>query len=199
MIDNKLHIVHEVVDTSEKAAALSEAQSSHSKYRYLAEATLLGYPDLRPYDPIYLDGLPDNMSGVWVVLSAVHIFNEVIPYKMEVKLGSNEELLKRLTKTYNKDISSNKQARDIVISSDSESLFLPVVNFTKRDDFYFDHPHGLEVDPEEAYPSSLIPNQLTAWANVNISNAVVSTDQLFNSHTPDVNANKQESIWRLVQ
>lgn len=199
MIDNKLHIVHEVVDTSSKADALSEAQSSNSRYRYLAEATLLGYPNLRPYDPIYLDGLPDDMSGTWVVLSVVHVFNEIMAYQMEVTLGSNDYLLSILPTKADKDILSNRQVRDMITSSDSESLVLPVVNFTKRDDFYLDHHQGVDIDPEEAFPSPLVPNQLTSWASVNLNTNVVSTDRLFNSHTPNVNANKQESIWRLVQ
>lgn len=199
MIDNKLHIVHEVVDTSEKAEALSESQSSNSRYRYLATARLIGYPTLRPYDPIHLDGLPDNMSGTWVVLSVVHIFNEVMAYQMEVKLGSNDNLLNIMPTENQKDISANVQAQNMIISSDSESLVLPVLNFTNRDDFYFDHPQGIDVNPEETYQSALVPNQLNSWATSNLDTNVVSTDRLFNSHTPNVNTNKQESIWRLAQ
>jgi hypothetical protein len=51
---------------------------------------IVGTADLRPYDPIYLDGLPNGMSGYWTVLSLKHIFNgRVANYMLELVVGTD--------------------------------------------------------------------------------------------------------------
>lgn len=89
----RLNISHEVVDTPGKARQIAYAQSNQVKYKYKANALLSGYPNLRPYDPVYLTGLTDGMSGVWVVLSVTHVFNTTLPYTMKVLVGSTDALL----------------------------------------------------------------------------------------------------------
>jgi phage protein D len=63
-------------------------------YRYQARANLLGDPHIRPYNVIYLDGLPDGTKGYWVVMGVNHKFGGSKSYEMEVIVGSefmNEE------------------------------------------------------------------------------------------------------------
>jgi hypothetical protein len=94
MLENhSLHITHEVVNDPRKAESIARAKASQSRYKYLANALLLGYPKLEPYDPIYLKGLPDGMDGIWVVISVVHTINKGLPYTMSVHIGSNDQLL----------------------------------------------------------------------------------------------------------
>jgi len=90
---HSLHITHEVVNDPRKAESIALAKASQSRYKYLANALLVGYPKLEPYDPIYLRGLPDGMDGIWVVISVVHIINSGLPYTMSVHIGSNDALL----------------------------------------------------------------------------------------------------------
>jgi hypothetical protein len=92
-MDNNLTLIHEVIDSPLKAQIVAEAQSSVSRYKYRASALLAGYPPLRPYDPIYLTGLDDGMSGVWVVIEINHQFSIDLAYAMRVVLGSNDDLL----------------------------------------------------------------------------------------------------------
>ena len=89
----QIHISHEVVEDSLKAKLVASAQGSGVKYKYKATALLAGKTTIRPYDPIFLKGLPDGMEGMWVVISVTHIFNKGLPYSMRVVLGSNERLI----------------------------------------------------------------------------------------------------------
>ena len=88
-----LHITHEVVNDPRKAESIARAKASQSRYKYKANALLVGYPKLEPYDPIYLKGLTDGMDGIWVVISVTHTINKGLPYTMSVHIGSNDELL----------------------------------------------------------------------------------------------------------
>jgi len=92
--EHRLHITHEVVRESSKAESIAKAKASQGRYKYYANALLLGYPKLEPYDPIYLTGLTDNMNGMWVVISIVHRINLAFPYTMSVKIGTNDEIIK---------------------------------------------------------------------------------------------------------
>jgi hypothetical protein len=91
--NKQIHISHEVVEDSLKAKLVASAQSSGTKYKYRATALLAGKATVRPYDPIFLKGLPDGMEGMWIVTSVTHIFNKGLPYSMRVTLGSNERLI----------------------------------------------------------------------------------------------------------
>jgi hypothetical protein len=90
---NNLHISHEVVESSERAGTLSKAFSSHNRYSYKADAVLIGYAPLEPFMPIYLEGLKDRNSGIWVVITVNHKFDMQFPYSMHVHLGTNDQLL----------------------------------------------------------------------------------------------------------
>jgi len=112
-----LHITHEVVNDPRKAESIAKAKASQSRYRYLANALLLGYPKLEPYDPIYLKGLPDGMEGIWVVISVVHTINKGMPYTMSVHIGSNDELLALKPDSFG-DILDTRHHIRAVINSD---------------------------------------------------------------------------------
>ncbi len=92
-MDN-LHLSHEVVKDSAHAESIATANSSTTRYTHFANALLIGNIDIQPHRPIYLTGLPDNMSGMWVVLAARHTINLRLHYTITVRLGTNAEILK---------------------------------------------------------------------------------------------------------
>ena len=94
-IVENLHLSHEVVLDSAHADVIATASSSAARYTIFASATLIGDTDVQPHRPIYLTGLPDNMSGMWVVLAARHVINRKFHYTITVNLGTNAELLKQ--------------------------------------------------------------------------------------------------------
>jgi hypothetical protein len=72
----KKHYPHEVVSNVNDSKLLANALSNTSRYQYTMEVTVIGNSDIRPYDPIYLDNLPNDLSGYWTVLSVSHKFND---------------------------------------------------------------------------------------------------------------------------
>jgi len=78
----KKHHPYEVVNSVEDAKLVSNAISDSKRYPHRAEVTIVGNVTLRPYDPIYLDGLPNGMSGYWTVLSITHRFGGRPAYYM---------------------------------------------------------------------------------------------------------------------
>jgi hypothetical protein len=88
--------VFEQYNTYEVASSLTTSKyiandiSNNKRYAYRATATLVGVASVRPYDPIYLDGLSNGMAGYWTVLSVKHIFNSrAMEYMLEVELGTD--------------------------------------------------------------------------------------------------------------
>ena len=86
----KKHYPHEVFKDLTNSKHIAEAYSKANKYQHRAKVTIVGHATLRPYDPIYLDGLPNGMSGYWTVLSIKHIFGgRVANYMMDIEVGTD--------------------------------------------------------------------------------------------------------------
>lgn len=85
------HHTYEVAKNKTEAKYIANDIANAKRYAYRARVTLLGDASVRPYDPIYLDGLPNGMSGYWTVLSVKHIFNSIdVQYKMELEIGTDK-------------------------------------------------------------------------------------------------------------
>lgn len=83
---NPFEVADSLTDSKLIAADISDAR----RYAYRAKATLAGDARVKPYEPIYLDGLPNGMSGYWTVLSVKHIFgSDLARYMIEVELGTD--------------------------------------------------------------------------------------------------------------
>jgi hypothetical protein len=121
MLKNDLTLVHEVIDNTLSAELLAEAQSSVSRYKYIGNALLVGYPPLRPYDPVYLYGLTDGMSGVWIVISVTHSFGKDLPYGMRAVLGSNDMLLQLQPSTV-RDLEATTSKVNIPVFKETDTL-----------------------------------------------------------------------------
>ena len=78
----KKHHTYEVSTSLAESQAIAEDYSNAHRYQYRAEVTIAGHPTLSLYDPIYLDGLPNGMSGYWTVLSIKSIFGGTPAYYM---------------------------------------------------------------------------------------------------------------------
>ena len=84
------HNVGEVVNTLTEARQVASDISNEHKYIHRATARVVGSPNIRPYDPIYLDGLPNGMSGYWTVLSVKHVFgSSIVDYYMDLEIGTD--------------------------------------------------------------------------------------------------------------
>jgi hypothetical protein len=86
----KKHLVHEVSNNLVDSKHIADNYADAHRYQHRAEVTLVGHASLRVYDPIYLDGLPNGMSGYWTVLSIKHIFGGTpAKYMMSVVVGTD--------------------------------------------------------------------------------------------------------------
>lgn len=86
----KKHHVHEVAKSLTESKYIAEDYNNAHRYQHRAHVLLVGHATLRPYDPIYLDGLPNGMSGYWTVLSIKHIFGgRLANYTMRVEVGTD--------------------------------------------------------------------------------------------------------------
>jgi hypothetical protein len=76
----KKHYVHEVVANANDSKLLALDMANTHRYQYRATVTVAGNSLVKPYDPIYLDGLPNGMSGYWTVISVTHGFGGMDGY-----------------------------------------------------------------------------------------------------------------------
>lgn len=184
-MDNNLTLVHEVIDSPLKAQLVAEAQSSVSRYKYKATALLVGHPPLRPYDPIYLTGLDDGMSGVWVVIEITHQFAIELPYAMRVLLGSNDALLNMRP---NKDIDISENAIVIKPRITYETDSLLTYRENREKDYTLETIELSKVPNSEEYNSRRY-NPLQEYvtqldSNLFNQNKVQDVNQLTINHTP---------------
>lgn len=104
----KRHYAYEVASSLTEAKYIANDLANMKRYAYRAKVVTIGNASVRPYDPIYLDGLPNGMSGYWTVLSVVHVFGgKDSEYKMEMEVGTD-----RLGDT-NPDANKNAELRDV--------------------------------------------------------------------------------------
>jgi hypothetical protein len=102
------HHVYEVASSFADAQHIATDYSNANKYQHKAVVSIVGHAPLRPYDPIYLDGLPNGMSGYWTVLTVKHIFGgRPADYMQELIVGTDT-----LGDT-NPDAAKNSSYRDV--------------------------------------------------------------------------------------
>jgi len=86
----KRHQVHEVTTSLTESKFIASDLADAKRYAYRAKAVLVGEASVKPYEPVYLDGLPNGMSGYWTVLKVTHIFGGTqANYMLEVELGTD--------------------------------------------------------------------------------------------------------------
>jgi hypothetical protein len=84
------HHVYEVANSLNDSKHIADDYTNAHRYQHRASVTVVGYPELRPYDPIYLDGLPNGLSGYWTVLSVKHVFGgRTADYILQLEVGTD--------------------------------------------------------------------------------------------------------------
>lgn len=116
----KTHYPHEVVKDLTNSKQIAQAFSETKKYQHRAKVTIVGHATLRPYDPIYLDGLPNGMSGYWTVLSIEHVFGgRVAKYLMNIEVGTDvigETDSKAKTRADTRDVQSDFANQSLTVA-----------------------------------------------------------------------------------
>lgn len=116
----KKHHVYEVSNTVTDAKHIANDLDNSNRYAYRARVSLVGFAGLRPYDPIYLDGLPNGMSGYWTVLSVRHVFGGTpLNYMLDVEVGTD------IIGDVNPDANSAIQMRDVQGELSGQSIMTP--------------------------------------------------------------------------
>lgn len=104
----KRHYIHEVANSLTDSKYIANDLANMKRYAYRAKVTTIGNAALRPYDPIYLDGLPNGLSGYWTVLSVTHVFGgKDSEYKMVIEVGTDT------LGDVNPDAYKNAEMRDV--------------------------------------------------------------------------------------
>jgi hypothetical protein len=104
----KKHHVIDIVGSLAESKQLADGYTNVHKWQHRAHVLVVGDPTIRPYYPIYLDGLPNGMSGYWTVISAVHRFgSSLASYLVELEVGTD------LLGDSNPDAIANADTRDI--------------------------------------------------------------------------------------
>ena len=86
----KKHHVNEVAKSLTDSKNIADDYHNANRYQHRATVSVVGHATLRPYDPIYLDGLPNGLSGYWTVLSIKHVFGgRPANYMMELEVGTD--------------------------------------------------------------------------------------------------------------
>lgn len=103
------HQVYDVATSLTESKYIANDLADAKRYQYRAKVVVVGNSAVKPYEVVYLDGLPNGMSGYWTVLSVKHIFGGVpANYLMELKVGTD-----KLGQTSD-SAKNNTEVRDIV-------------------------------------------------------------------------------------
>jgi hypothetical protein len=188
---NNLHISHEVVEGAERAKTLSKAFSSDNRYAYKADAILIGYAPLEPFMPVYLEGLQDGMSGVWVAITVNHVFNVGIPYSLQVHLGTNKTLLSLAKPANAVHVTVVNQTVQPEITPESETL----MHFSqkKTGGYYYEYSDLLPIPIENNHFKGSTYDPVADYLTQS-STEPFTTPSIYNLYTPSVNLVK-EAKW----
>jgi len=192
-LDNtKLSLTHEVVESTAKAKLISEGYSAGSQYKYRASAVLIGHAPLRPYDPIHLVGLRDGMSGVWVVISVTHVFNDSLKYIMKVHVGSNDNLLSIRYKKAIKDVSKTLVTKYPKILGEQDKLFTRGHRDSKN---YVAKNINTYVIPHDNPPKpSWVRDPVKEFIDANLPTSSRHVNP-FENHRPNTNNSQKQPKW----
>jgi hypothetical protein len=84
------HLTQEVVNNITEAKQIANDYAANKRYAHRAIVSTVGNANVRPYYPIYLDGLPNGLSGYWTVLSVRHTFGgSPARYMLELEVGTD--------------------------------------------------------------------------------------------------------------
>ena len=169
----KQHLVYEVATSLSDSKHIAEDYNNTYRYQHRATVTLVGYSTIRPYDPIYLDGLPNGMSGYWTVISVTHIFGgSPADYMLSLEVGTDiigDSDPKAKTRSDIRDIQSELANQPLTVSETILSKYTVSPNSSSLTTVPINTPTAVISDSPVAVPN--IPG-VSAYANAtpNLSN-----------------------------
>lgn len=144
------HHVYEVANNLNESKHIADDYTNAHRYQHRAQVRVIGYPDLRPYDPIYLDGLPNGLSGYWTVLSVKHVFGgRPADYLLELEVGTD------FIGDTNPDAYKTSANRDVQADLAGQSLTPSDVVLST----YSVSPNASPIDPTTGVVSTTAVNQ----------------------------------------
>jgi hypothetical protein len=177
----KKHHPHEVVEDLTHSKQVANAYQDTNRYQHRAQVTVVGHATLRPYDPIYLDGLPNGLSGYWTVLSVQHVFGgDAVYYAMNLEVGT--DILGDV------NLNAQKQAdlRDVQSDFTNQSLTDSPSKLTE----YSLSPNSVSLIPYYGLTSSTAVKNTSQVSVPNVSGATP-----FKSAPPNIGGIKQTVKW----
>ena len=179
----KKHHVHEVTTSLTEAKAIANDLAETKRYAYRATATLVGNAGVRPYDPIYIDGLPNGMSGYWTVLKVVHRFGRIpANYMLEVELGTDvlgEENPKAYKAVETRDVNSELAGQNM---APAESVLVDYAFSVNDTELYKPPIESVNTKPRD---TAVTP--------------VVNSPDLYQDSIPDFSAVKRSTSWQATK
>jgi len=177
----KTHHPHEVITDLTNSKRIAQAYSETYKYQHRAKITIVGHATLRPYDPIYLDGLPNGMSGYWTVISIEHIFGgSVAKYLMSVEVGTD------VIGDVDPDAINRSDTRDVQNDFAGQSLTVPPAKLTE----YSLSPNASTLSPKYGVTSK------TAIQNLSkVTVPKVTGTTAFKASSPNLDGIKNTVQW----
>lgn len=177
----KKHHVYEVATSIEDSKHIAQDYSNSHRYQHRASVSVVGHPDVRPYDPIYLDGLPNGLSGYWTVLSVTHVFGKrPADYMLEMEVGTD------YIGDVNPDAATTAAKRDIQGELSGQSL---AISESRLAD-YVSSPNGSVIG---GAVTTTAPTSIGTPSNV----AVPEIDGItpFLDAPPDITSAKTKVQW----
>ena len=175
------HHVYEVASSLAESKQIADGFSRANRWQHRARVTIVGSPYIRPYDPIYLDGLPNGMSGYWTVLSVTHIFGGVpADYMVDLEVGTD------LIGQTDSQAANRANARDVQGDLAGQSLVASDATLTS----YNLSPNG----------SSLVASMGMTSSTSYTSSSIVATPSItgitpFKDVAPNLNTVKKTVQW----
>jgi len=177
----KTHYPHEVITDLTSSKHVAQSYSQTYKYQHRAKLTIVGHATLRPYDPIYLDGLPNGMSGYWTVISIEHIFGgRVAKYLMSIEVGTD------VIGDIDPNAKGRSDTRDVQSDFAGQSLTVPPSKLTE----YNLSPNASTLSPKYGVTAKTAVQNLSKIAVPKVVGATT-----FKSLAPNLNGIKKTVQW----
>jgi hypothetical protein len=179
----KRHQVHEVIDNLSDARHIGRDYALATRYTHRMLVTIAASPNIRPYDPIYLDGLLNGLSGYWTVLEVQHLFNSPqANYTMKLLVGAD------VLGDVNPNAGEASQLRNL-----NDSLINQ--NITESASTLLDTSFSTPVDAANTSSLSLITSDVVAPVGMFMISSTPTTE-LVSTPTPDFSIVKRPVSWQ---
>ena len=179
----KRHQLHEVIDNLSDARHIGRDYALATRYTHRMLVTIAASPNIRPYDPIYLDGLLNDLSGYWIVLEVQHLFNSPqANYTMKLLVGAD------VLGDVNPNAGEASQLRNL-----NDSLINQ--NITESASTLLDTSFSTPVDAANTSSLSLITSDVVAPVGMFMISGTPTTE-LVSTPTPDFSIVKRPVSWQ---